>query len=106
MVRGRSNLEFVARPMTHRAKFTVRFPIDNKYLSFEPRVFAEVGRNSVNFHSLAAFLTNRITNGPVLALKQVLACEIRTCARGSGNKREREHDEERFHPASQNRKTG
>jgi hypothetical protein len=105
MICSWSNLEFVAHPTTDRAKFPVRFPIDNKFLSFDLGGFAKVRRHSINFHSLTTLLAHSIANDPVLGLKQVVAREIRTCARGSSNKTECKDDEQWFHAASPARKT-
>jgi hypothetical protein len=91
--------------MTDRAKFPVRFPIDNKFLSFHLGGFAKVRRRFINFHSLTTLLADGIANDPIFALKQVVAREIRACARGSSSKTECKDDEQWFHAASQARKT-
>jgi hypothetical protein len=73
MICSRSYLESVAHPMIDRTAFSVWFPIDNKYLSFDSRGFAEVRRGSIYFHADAPSLTNCIVKFPVLALKHVVA---------------------------------
>lgn len=73
MICSRSYLESVAHPMIDRAAFPVRFPIDNKYLSFDSRGFAKVRRGSIYFHAGTPSLPNCILNVPVLALKHVVA---------------------------------
>jgi hypothetical protein len=56
--------------MIDRASFSVRFPIDNKYMSFDRRGFAKL---PIYFHSITTLLSHRIANAPVLALKHVVA---------------------------------
>jgi len=51
-------------PMIDRAAFPVRFPIDNKYLSFDSRGFAKVRRGSIYLHAGTPSLTNSIVNVP------------------------------------------
>ena len=51
----------------------MRFPIDNKYLSFDRRGFAKVRIGSIYFHSVTTPLSHCIVNAPVLALKHVVA---------------------------------
>ncbi len=58
--------------MINRASFPVRFPIDNKYLSFDRRGFSEVRVGSMYFHSVTTSLDHRIVNDPILALKHVV----------------------------------
>jgi hypothetical protein len=99
-------LEFVAHPTTDRAKFPVRLPIDNKFLSFDLGGFAKVRRRSINFYSFTTLLAHNIANDPVLALKQIVASEIRTCARGSSNKTQCKDDEQSFYAVSPARNTG
>ena len=70
---GRSYLESLAHPMIDRAVFPVRFPIDNKYLSFDSRGFAKVRVGSIYFHAGTPALPDCIVNVPVLALKHVVA---------------------------------
>jgi Protein of unknown function (DUF4238) len=67
-----SNLEFVARPTTDRAKFSVRFPIDNKFLSFDLGGFAKVRRRSINFHSLTTLLAHSIGMYDLTTVNDVL----------------------------------
>jgi hypothetical protein len=59
--------------MIDRAAFPVRFPIDDKYLSFDSRGFAKVRRGSIYFHAGTLPLNNCIVNIPVLTLKRVVA---------------------------------
>lgn len=59
--------------MINRASFPMRFPIDNKYLSFDRRGFAQVRVGSVYFHSVTTLLDHCIVNDSVLALKHVVA---------------------------------
>jgi hypothetical protein len=73
MICSRPYLESVAHPMIDRAAFPVRFPIDNKYLSFDSRGVAKVCRGSIYFHAGTPSLTDCILNVPVLALKHVVA---------------------------------
>jgi hypothetical protein len=48
--------------MINRASFSVRFPIDDKYLSFDRRGFAEVYVGSLYFHSVTTLLDHCIVN--------------------------------------------
>ena len=73
MIFSRSDLESVAHPMIDRASFPVRFPIDNKYLSFDRRGFAQVRVGSMYFNSVTTLLGHCIVNDPVLAFKHVVA---------------------------------
>jgi hypothetical protein len=59
--------------MIDGASVPVRLPIDNKYFSLDRRFLAEIRIDPGYLHSFATKLPNCIANGPVLALKQVVA---------------------------------
>jgi len=77
MICSRSYLESVAHPMIDRASFPVRFPIDNKYLSFDRRGFANVRVGSI----YSTWSQPRIVNAPVLTVNESGAWELGTAVR-------------------------